>query len=136
MPKMMMNKGFSLKSGLLLLLIYNVGAFCATHIGGWVADRVGKKPTIIVSGLVAFIGLALLAYSNGFVLLLILSLLAGAGNSSAMNVAHGYVSAYYPQATRSTAMGFACGVGASAPSSVRSWPECSWVGEPKILPFS
>ena len=111
MPKMMMNKGFSLKSGLLLLLIYNAGAFCSTHIGGWVANHVGQKPTIVVSGLIAFIGLALLAYSNGFVILLILSLVAGAGNSAAMNVAHGYVSAYYPQAARSTAMGFAWGVG-------------------------
>jgi AAHS family benzoate transporter-like MFS transporter len=44
-------------------------------------------------------------------MLSILALVAGAGNSGAMNVAHGYVSAYYPHSARSTGLGFSWGVG-------------------------
>ena len=43
--------------------------------------------------------------------LTILAALSGAGNSTAMNLAHTYVSSYYPQSMRSTAMGFAFGIG-------------------------
>jgi AAHS family benzoate transporter-like MFS transporter len=76
-----------------------------------VADRLGLRGTIIVCFLISFCAIALLGYSNGLVMLTILATLSGAGNSTAMNLAHTYVSTYYPQSMRSTAMGFAFGLG-------------------------
>lgn len=111
LPKLMMNKGFPLSSGLWFLLILNLGAFIVSHIAGFLADRFGVKATIIVCFLVTFFSIALLSYAGGFVTLSILVGLAGAGNNAGQNVAHGYVSAFYPPPMRSTGMGFAFGLG-------------------------
>ena len=107
----MMNKGFSLTKGLWFLLALNIGAFLAAHLGGWVADRFGVRPTIVVLFLISVFAIITMSYTNGFMALSILAALSGAGNSTAMNVAHSYTSTYYPQSMRSTGMGFAFGVG-------------------------
>jgi len=111
LPKLMMNKGFPLSKGLWFLLALNLGAFVITHIAGFLADRFGARPTIIVCFLVTFASIALLSYTNGFVALTVLVALAGAGNNAGQNVAHGYVSTFYPPPMRSTGMGFAFGLG-------------------------
>ena len=111
LPKLMMNKGFALSKGLWFLLILNLGAFIVSHIAGFLADRFGAKATIVVCFLVTFFSIALLGYANGFVTLSILVVLAGAGNNAGQNVAHGYVSTFYPPPMRSTGMGFAFGLG-------------------------
>jgi AAHS family benzoate transporter-like MFS transporter len=111
LPKLMMNKGFPLSSGLWFLLVLNLGAFFASHIAGFLADRFGSKATIVVCFLITFFSIALMSYAGGFVALTILAALAGAGNNAGQNVAHGYVSTFYPAPMRSTAMGFVFGIG-------------------------
>ena len=66
---------------------------------------------IIFAFLVSFFTVGFLSYSTGFAMLTALSALSGAANCVAQNVSHGYVSTYYPQAMRSTGMGFAFGIG-------------------------
>jgi MFS transporter, AAHS family, benzoate transport protein len=111
LPKLMMDAGFSLGSGLWFMLALNLGAFIATQIAGYVADRFGRRATIFVCFIITFASIALLASTRDFVLLTILVALAGAGNNCAQNIAHSYVSLYYPPTMRSTAMGFALGIG-------------------------
>ena len=111
LPKLMMDAGFPLSSGLWFLLVLNLGAFIVSHIAGYLADRLGVKAMIIVCFLVTFASIALLSQTKDFVLLTILVALAGAGNNAGQNVAHGYVSTFYPPAMRSTGMGFAFGLG-------------------------
>jgi AAHS family benzoate transporter-like MFS transporter len=111
LPKMMMNAGFPLSSGLWLMLVLNLGAFIASQIAGLAADRLGPKYTIVVCFLLTFASIALLSQTRNFYLLLILVALAGAGNNAGQNIAHSYASLYYPPTMRSTGMGFAFGLG-------------------------
>ena len=84
LPKLMMNKGFSLTKGLWFLLILNHRSLprhpyrrvCGRPL--WVQAR--RSSSVF---LVSFFAIALLSYTNGFVTLSILAALSGAGNCTA-----------------------------------------------------
>lgn len=111
LPQLMMEAGFPLGSGLWFLLSLNLGAFLGSNLAGLVADRVGSKRTLVILFLLAFVSITSLSLRTNIYALTALVALAGTGFFGGINLAHGYVSAYYPPAMRSTAMGFALGIG-------------------------
>ncbi|MBP2652678.1 MAG: transporter [Firmicutes bacterium] len=111
LPKLMMDAGFGLGSGLWFLLVLQFAAFFGSQLAGFLADRFGSKVTMVGAYIIAFLAIVLMAYMKNFYLLSVLVALAGSGYYAGQNVAHGYVSLYYPQAIRSTGMGLAFGVG-------------------------
>lgn len=111
LPSLMIAQGYSLGSGLWFVLVLNLGAFIATQIAGVIADKCGAKPTIIVCYIICFVSIILLTQTRNFALVTILVAFAGAGNNCGQNLAHGFVSTYYPPQVRSTAMGFTFGIG-------------------------
>ncbi|HEY3426396.1 MAG TPA: MFS transporter [Negativicutes bacterium] len=111
LPKLMMDAGFGLGSGLWFLLVLQFAAFFGSQLAGVLADWFGAKTTMVGAYLIAFAAIAFMAFTKNFYLLSALVALAGSGYYAGQNVAHGYVSLYYPPTIRSTAMGLAFGIG-------------------------
>lgn len=111
LPKLMMMAGFGLGSGLVFLLTLNLGALVGSNVAGFFADRIGYKRTLFSLYLIAFCSILLLSFSKNFYIEIILVAFAGIGFYGGQNVAHAYVGLFYPPVMRSTAMGFAFGIG-------------------------
>lgn len=111
LPKLMMNNGYSLGSGLFFLLTLQVVSYIGVWIFGTIADRFGGRPTLVVAFLLAFACIALVPYTRNFALLSLLVGLSGFGFSGGQGVMNGYVGSYYAPTIRSTGVGMAFGVG-------------------------
>lgn len=111
LPKLMMDAGFKLVSGLWFLLMLQLAALFGTQLAGYLADRLGNRPVLAAGYLMAFASIALLSQTKDFYLLSALAAAAGCGYYASQNVVNGYAPILYPPAMRSTAMGMAFGVG-------------------------
>ena len=110
-PKLMMERGFSLSSGLWFLAALNIGKFLSAFGAGYIADRVGRRATASVLFATTFVALVLLAFTGDPAVLSVLVALAGVGNGAGQGVIHAHNTLYYPPTMRATAMGCAMGVG-------------------------
>ncbi|MEH6944331.1 MFS transporter [Bacillus sp. JJ722] len=111
LPKFMNEAGFPLGSSLSFLLALNVGATVGAILMGWVADRWGVGKALILFFVIAAVTITSLGYATNMTLLYILVALAGAATVGTQNLTHSYTSQFYPITMRSTALGWALGVG-------------------------
>ncbi|WP_433654206.1 MFS transporter [Nocardia sp. CA-128927] len=112
LPKLMRDAGYNMSTSLTVLLMLNIGAVIGLLTAGTVADRRGIKPTVLVWFGVAAVFLALLSIKmSSTVLLNGLVLVTGIFVFSAQVLIYAYVAQAYPAEIRSTALGFASGVG-------------------------
>jgi AAHS family benzoate transporter-like MFS transporter len=111
LPKLIINQGFSLVSGLTGLLILSIASIIGSYVAGFIADRIGSRPTLCLFYFISFASIVLTGYMTQFVYLMLLVSLAGAGFNGAQNIMNAYIGSYYPPSMRSTAMGFAYGLG-------------------------
>ena len=111
LPKFMTEAGFPLGSSLSFLLTLNVGATVGSILMGWVADQWGVGKSLILFFLVAFVTITSLGYAMNMTILYILVAVAGAATVGTQNLTHSYTSQFYPVTIRSTALGWALGVG-------------------------
>ncbi|MCK9564181.1 MAG: MFS transporter, partial [Bacteroidales bacterium] len=66
--------GMSLQTATLLLSLYSVAGIVGTLLFGWVADKIGAIPSLIMTGLVQAVCWSLIAYNTGMVLLAVSAL--------------------------------------------------------------
>ncbi len=111
LPKLMMNAGYSLFSGLFFLLTLQIVSLVGVVVFGTIADRFGGRPTLVVAYLLAFACVALVPYTHNFALLSLLVGMSGFGFSGGQGVAGGYIGSYYPPPMRSTGVGLTFGLG-------------------------
>lgn len=113
LPKFMNEAGFPLGSSLGFLLALNIGATVGAVLMGWAADRWGVGRALIVFFLLAFVTITSLGfgYLMNMAVLYIIVALAGAATVGTQNLTHSYTSQFYPVTMRSTALGWALGVG-------------------------
>lgn len=111
LPKLIINQGFSLASGLTGLLILSIASILGSLVAGLIADRIGSRPTLCLFYFISFASIVLIGFVSQFVYLMVLVSLAGAGFNGAQNIMNAYIGPYYPPSMRSTAMGFAYGLG-------------------------
>ena len=113
LPKFMNEAGFPLGSSLSFLLALNVGATVGAILMGWAADHWGVGRALIVFFLLAFVSITSLGFGNAMnmVVLYIIVAIAGAATVGTQNLTHSYTSQFYPVTMRSTALGWALGVG-------------------------
>ncbi len=111
LPKLMMNNGYSLGSGLFFLLTLQVVSYIGVWIFGELSDRFSARMCLIAAFVLAFVCILLVPYTHNFALLSLLVGLSGFGFSGGQGVMNGYVGSYYPPNFRSTGMGLAFGVG-------------------------
>ncbi|WP_428910865.1 MFS transporter [Niallia sp. Krafla_26] len=111
LPKFMTEAGFPLGSSLSFLLALNVGATVGAILMGWVADRWGVGKALILFFLIAFATITSLGFAKNMILLYVLVAIAGAATVGTQNLTHSYTSQFYPVTMRSTALGWALGIG-------------------------
>ncbi|MEV4974566.1 MFS transporter [Streptomyces scopuliridis] len=112
LPTIMGQAGYSLTSGLTLLLVLNVGAVIGLLVAGSIADLRGTKATVLAWFGLAGIFLALLSIRTGSSLLVHAAVLAaGVFVFSAQVLVYAFVGHLYPPAIRGTALGMSAGVG-------------------------
>lgn len=111
LPNLMFSAGYALGSSLSFMVALNVGAIIGTLILGSLADKFGAKKVLVPMFIMAAVSLTLLGFKSNMVLLYLLVLIAGACTTGAQNISYSFVSQYYPSLMRSTAVGFASGIG-------------------------
>ncbi|WP_087649605.1 MFS transporter [Caballeronia choica] len=111
LPKLMAANGYSLGSSLTFLITLNVGAVVGGLFSGWLADRHGGKPTLILFFAVAAVSIGLLGYKQSPVVLNILLMAAGATTIGTLCIVHAFAAQLYPAAIRSTGVGWAAAAG-------------------------
>ncbi len=113
LPKLIMAKPEykdNLGLSLTFLLVYNIGAVFGAIIGGRLGDKYDLRKTVISFFVIAAVVITLLGYTTSF-LLYVLMFVAGATTSGNQIVMNTLVAQYYPALLRSTAFGWASGIG-------------------------
>ncbi|MCG5076726.1 MFS transporter [Paraburkholderia tagetis] len=111
LPKLMAANGYSLGSSLSFLITLNIGAVIGGLFSGWLADRYGGKPTLILFFAMAAVSIGLLGYKQSPVVLNILLMVAGATTIGTLCIAHAFAAHLYPASIRSTGVGWAAAAG-------------------------
>ncbi|TDG02046.1 MFS transporter [Paraburkholderia guartelaensis] len=111
LPKLMAANGYSLGSSLTFLITLNVGAVVGGLLSGWLADRYGGKPTLILFFAIAAVSIGLLGYRQSPIVLNTLLMAAGATTIGTLCIVHAFAAQLYPAAIRSTGVGWAAAAG-------------------------
>lgn len=111
LPNLMVSAGYALGSSLSFMIVLNVGAIVGTLILGGLADKYGVKKVLVPMYIMAAVSLTLLGFKNNMIILYLLVFITGACTMGAQNISYSFVSQYYPPLMRSTAIGFASGIG-------------------------
>lgn len=111
LPNLMFSAGYALSSSLSFMIVLNIGAIIGTLILGGLADKFGVKKVLVPMFIMAAVSLTLLGFKNNMIVLYLLVLITGACTMGAQNISYAFVSQYYPSLMRSTAIGFASGIG-------------------------
>ena len=111
LPNLMFSAGYALSSSLSFMIVLNIGAIIGTLILGGLADKFGVKKVLVPMFIMAAVSLTLLGFKSNMITLYLLVLIAGACTMGAQNISYAFVSQYYPSLMRSTAIGFASGIG-------------------------
>ncbi len=95
-----------------MLFVLNLGAVVGLVIAGWLADRHGTKPIVLMWFVLAAVFLAVLSIPMASqVVLNLVVFITGVFVFSAQVLVYAFVSAIYPATARGTALGMASAVG-------------------------
>jgi len=112
LPQLMAGAGYTVSTGLVLLLVLNVGAVAGLVIAGILADKHGTKRVVLLWFGLSAVFLAVLSVKIQSELLLNAAVfVTGVFVFSAQVLVYAWVSQLFPAALRATALGFAAGVG-------------------------
>ncbi|AOP52506.1 MFS transporter [Brevibacterium aurantiacum] len=112
LPKIMADAGYEVSDSLVMLFVLNLGAVVGLVIAGWLADKHGTKPIVLMWFLLAAVFLAALSIPmTSQILLNIAVFITGVFVFSAQVLVYAFVSAIYPPTARGTALGMASAVG-------------------------
>jgi len=112
LPQLMASAGYTVSTGLVLLLVLNVGAVVGLIVAGILADKHGTKKIVLLwFGLSAvFLAVLSVKIQNEF-LLNAAVFVTGVFVFSSQVLVYAWVSQLFPPRLRGTALGFAAGVG-------------------------
>jgi AAHS family benzoate transporter-like MFS transporter len=111
LPEIMRRAGHSPGSALAFLLVFNIGAVVGTVIISMAADRLGSKPIIITTFLLAGVAVILLSLRLPAAVLYSAVALGGIGTIGTQTFILAYVSKHYPVRMGATALGWTLGFG-------------------------
>jgi AAHS family benzoate transporter-like MFS transporter len=111
LPEIMRRAGHSPGSALGFLLVFNIGAVVGTVIIAFAADRLGSKPIIITTFLLAGLAVILLSLRLPTAVLYAAVAVGGIGTIGTQSFILAYVSKHYPVRMGATAAGWTLGCG-------------------------
>ncbi|MGO2053062.1 MFS transporter [Glutamicibacter sp. BW80] len=124
LPQIMRSAGYDLGSSLTFLLVFSLASAAGGLALGYLADRFGQKPVLVIFFLLGAGGILLLMFPNTMFINLCFVAFAGIGSISTSLVLTGYIADYYPAAQRGTATGWALSfarVGAISGPIIGGW---------------
>ena len=107
LPQIMRKAGYDLGTSLTFLLVFSLASAVGGLILGFLADKFGQKPILVIFYLLGAGGILLLMFPNTMFINLCFVAFAGIGSISTSLVLTGYIADYYPAAQRGTATGWA-----------------------------
>ncbi len=111
LPKLMASAGYSLGSSLSFLLALNFGGVVGAISGGWLGDRFTLPKVVLGFFALGTVAIALLGINSPMAMLYLLIIIAGATTIGTQILLYANTAQFYPQAIRSTGLGWASGVG-------------------------
>ena len=107
LPSIMRESGYDLGPALAFLLVFSLSSAVGGLALGWLADRFGARPVLVVFYLLGAVACLLMMFPNSMLTNLIFVGISGVGSISTSLVLTGYITDYYPPAIRATATGWA-----------------------------
>jgi len=107
LPQIMRGAGYDLGPALAFLLVFSLSAAVGGLLVGWMADRFGARPVLIIVYTLGGIAVLLMQYPNSMFVNLVFAGIAGIGSISTSLVVTAYITDYYPASVRATAAGWA-----------------------------
>jgi len=111
LPQLMQLSGYSLTSSLVFLAVLNIGNIIGNIIAGAAADRFGSRQVCMIIFALGAISFFLLSFHWPLLFAYLLVILVGNGTLGAQNILNAYVAKSYPVGSRSSAVGWALGMG-------------------------
>ncbi len=111
LPEIMRRAGYSSGSALGFLLMFNIGAVVGQLLISLAADRLGSKPVIVTTSLLAGAAVILLSLRLPTAVLYAAVALGGVGAMGTQTFVLAYVSKHYPARMGATALGWTLGFG-------------------------
>lgn len=105
LPRLMMQSGYNLSSSLAFTAVMQMGAIVGTIVFGPIVDKIGFKKVLVPLFFCGGIALSLIGFSNSMFLAFIFIAVIGAASVGLQNMSNAFVSQYYPNGMRSTAVG-------------------------------
>lgn len=113
--QLMVQRGFTLATGITFILVFSLSNFISTPLAGWLADRIGYKKVFAAYMPVLFMSIALIGVVQHPVGALVCMFFAGFACMGATCVLLPYAGSLYPMSFRSTAMGVIYAIGRVGP---------------------
>jgi AAHS family benzoate transporter-like MFS transporter len=101
----MVQRGFSMTTGITFILVFSVSNFIATPLGGWIADRVGYKRVLAAYLPVLFAAISLMGVVQSPMAALVCMFFAGFAVLGSTCLMLPYAGSLFEMKVRSTAMG-------------------------------
>ena len=102
LPRLMSQAGYAFGSGLMFLLVLNIGGILGSIIGGWLADYFSTKRVLMVFFMLNAISSTLMGMQPSVFFLYVFVAIAGATSIGSQIVLYSYASQFYPTEVRST----------------------------------
>ena len=112
---LMVQRGFTLATGITFILVFSVSNFISTPLAGWMADRVGYKKVFAIYMPILFVSISLIGIVQDPFAALICMFFAGFAVLGATCLLLPYAGSLYPMSFRSTAMGVVYAIGRIGP---------------------
>lgn len=110
-------QGYSMARAGVAVAAYGAGHFFASLIGGYLADRVGRRNTIVVSMFASAVTMLMLSQARAYAVIVVISFLAGTATEMYRPAAHALIGDLVPEEHRVVAFGmyrFAINLGFAA----------------------
>ena len=112
---LMVQRGFTLATGITFILVFSCSNFISTPLAGWMADRMGYKKVFAIYMPILFVSISLIGIVRDPVAALVCMFFAGFAALGATCVLLPYAGSLYPMSFRSTAMGVVYAIGRIGP---------------------
>jgi AAHS family benzoate transporter-like MFS transporter len=112
---LMVQRGFTLATGITFILTFSSSSFVSTPLAGWMSDRIGYKKVFAIYMPILFVSISLIGIVQNPLSALICMFFAGFSGMGATCLLLPYAGSLYPMSFRSSAMGVIYAIGRVGP---------------------
>jgi AAHS family 4-hydroxybenzoate transporter-like MFS transporter len=111
LPSLLRQAGLPISAGITAIILFSGGGMIGSFMAGYMMERWGTFTVLLAEFVASTLLIASLAFSQTFLLTMIITLVLGFMVQSAQGALGALAATFYPTAIRSTGVGWALGVG-------------------------